>query len=379
MSRLNPDDLIEGVLPGAHRFEEEFDRPCRIQLPGRMTDSGLPGHAEFSVPPRPRGWHVGSDDFRFGIKPDDILRELSAQWKNLGASQGRETDKVEEKSDGLLRACSMTLICFADDEEDWQTLDETLASVIREHPSRTLIIRLRDGENEPAARVSSRCWKPFGLHRQICCEQVEITASIDRLADVASIAAPLAVPDLPRVVILRSARIVRAGALRKVLPLGDKIIVDSSRSGAPGFGEIGGLLDAGHITGDLAWTQLTPIRALLARLLGNRSPTAVMIEYTGKEPGPGVLYLQAWLETALPGTVISGHRNGLHGDGKPAVVRVDEDLAVRLCPGGAEIDTGAVRRRASMPSTADDRLLREELGILVHDPIFERTLSHITA
>jgi len=318
------------------------------------------------------------------LKPDEILKKLGAYWVNLGAHDEAGADVPRGEDGGLLRACSMTLICFADDEEDPDALGHTLASLMREHPSRMIVIRLRDGEDELAARVSSKCWMPFGHRRQICCEQVEITASINRLADVASIVAPLAAADLPRVIVLRSARIVRAGALRKILALGDKIIVDSSRPGAPGFGEIGGLLDAGHTTGDLAWTRLTPIRALLAQLLENRRPAAIVIEYAGKEAGPESRYLQAWLQTALPDAFVSLRGNGLPpdceaSDGKPAVVRVDKDIAVRLCTGGAEYDSGVMRQRASMPEGTEERLLGEELGIVVHDRVFERALNHITA
>jgi glucose-6-phosphate dehydrogenase assembly protein OpcA len=324
------------------------------------------------------------------IKPDDILKELSAYWTHLGAN---DDPNHHTENGGLLRACSMTLFCFADDEEDAPALNETLASLMREHPSRLIVVRLRDGDDELSARVSSQCWMPFGHHKQICCEQVEVTASINRLADVASIVAPLAAPDLPRVIILRSARIVRAGALRKILPLGNKIIVDSSRHGAPGFGEIGALLDAGHITGDLAWTRLTPIRALLAQLLENRRPAVTMIEYAGKEAGPETRYLQAWLQTALQ-TVLPAAFVSLRGstsaddcrsgDGKPTVVRIErdgteKDLVVSLCPGGAEYDAGNLRQRASMPAATEEHLLNEELGIVVHDRVFERALNHITA
>jgi len=317
------------------------------------------------------------------IKPDEILKELGAYWVNLSANDEAGADDPH-KDGGLLRACSMTLICFADEEEDPQALNEMLVSLMREHPSRMIVVRLRDGEDELAARVSSQCWMPFGHRRQICCEQVEVMASINRLADVASIVIPLAAPDLPRVIVLRSARIVRAGALRKVLALGDKIIVDSSRPGAPGFGEIGGLLDSGHTTGDLAWTRLTPLRALLAQLLEDRHPAAIAIEYAGKEAGPETRYLQAWLQTALPDTFVSLRGNGLPSDcdapeGKPAVVRVDKDLAVRLCAGGAEYDAGAMWQRASMPEGTEEHLLNEELGIVVHDRVFERALNHITA
>jgi hypothetical protein len=174
--------------------------------------------------------------------------------------------------------------------------------------------------------------------------------------------------------------------LRKILRLGDKIIVDSSRPGAPGFGELGGLLDAGHITGDLAWTRLTPIRALLAQLLESRKPAIIVIEYVGREAGPESRYLQAWLQTAQPDAFISLRGHGGSGPddcgsgaGKPTVVRVDKDLVIRLCPGGAEYDAGNMRQRASMPPGTEEQLLNEELGIVVHDRVFERALNHITA
>jgi glucose-6-phosphate dehydrogenase assembly protein OpcA len=305
------------------------------------------------------------------IRPDEILKQLAAHWLDLGEPGG--------EGDALLRACSMTLTCFADDEEDAATLNEMLASLMREHPSRMIVVRLKDGDDELSARVSAQCWKPFGHQQQICCEYVEVTASINRLADAASIVAPLAAPDLPRIVLLRSARIVRAGALRKILALGDKIIVDSARSGAPGFGELGGLLDGGHTAGDLAWTRLTPIRALLAQLLEKRQTRAIVIEYGGREAGPEARYLQAWLQTALPGVNVSLRGSAMAESGRLTGVRVDDDLRVRLCRGGAEYESGAMKQRASMPPGNEDQLLNEELGIVVHDRAFERALNHITA
>lgn len=318
------------------------------------------------------------------IRPDDLLKELNAYWRNAGGGTDAGTEGSGESGGVQLRACSMTLICFADDEEEPARLNEMLASLMHEHPSRLIVVRLRDGEDELAAQVSSQCWRPFGHQREICCEQVELTASIDRLTDAASIVGPLAAPDLPKVVVLRSARLVRAGALRKILPLGNKVLVDSSRPGAPGFGEIGGLLDAGHITGDLAWTRLTPIRALLAQLLDQRRPAAIVIEYSGKEAGPETRYLQAWLQISLPDTAVSLRGTGTSSEcggalGQPTCVRVDRDLAVTMCPGGADYDAKATRQRASMPARTEEQLLNEELGIVSHDRVFERALNHITA
>ena len=66
-------------------------------------------------------------------------------------------------------------------------------------------------------------------------------------------------------------------------------------------------------------------------------------------------------------------------DGKPVVVRIDKDMVVRLCEGGAEYESGCLTQRASMPAATEHCLLNEELGIVVHDLVFERALNHITA
>jgi glucose-6-phosphate dehydrogenase assembly protein OpcA len=242
-----------------------------------------------------------------------------------------------------------------------------------------VVVRLREGEDYLDSRVFVQCWMPFGHRRQICCEQIEITASMDRLADVAAIVGPLAVPDLPRVILLRSGRIVRAGALRKVLGLGDKIVVDSSRPGAPGFGELGGLLETRHITGDLAWTRITEIRSLLAQLLDNQTPHDITIEYAGREAGPEARYLEAWLESSLPKTQVGLKGDGGAGAGKPISIRVDDLLIVQLGEGGAQYEKDGLRQRAAMSKGTEEELLNAELGIVIHDSVFERALNRITA
>jgi glucose-6-phosphate dehydrogenase assembly protein OpcA len=310
------------------------------------------------------------------VKPDQILKQLGELWTTMAKPDGAETDTHDG---GMLRACAMTLISFVDDEEDSMKLGETLVGLMKEHPSRSVVVRLREGEDYLNARVFAQCWMPFGHRRQICCEQVEINASMDRLGDVAAIVGPLAVPDLPRVILLRSARIVRAGALRKVLGLGDKIVVDSSRPGAPGFGELGSLLAIGHITGDLAWTRITEIRSLLAQLLDNRRPQSITIEYGGREAGPEARYLEAWLASSLPATRVGLKGDGGFGTGKPTSIRVDDVFTVHLGEGAAEYEREGMRQLAAMSKGAEEELLNTELGIIVHDGVFERALNRITA
>jgi glucose-6-phosphate dehydrogenase assembly protein OpcA len=312
------------------------------------------------------------------IKPDKILKELAEIWTSM-AKPAADAGPDAPHQSGILRACAMTLISFVDDEEDSMSLGNTLAGLMKEHPSRSIVVRLKEGEDFLDARVFAQCWMPFGHRQQICCEQIEITSSMNRLADVAAIVSPLAVPDLPRVILLRSARIVRAGALRKVLPLGNKIIVDSERPGAPGFGELGGLLDAGHIAGDLTWTRLTEIRALLAQLLDDHVPGSIVIEYAGREAGPQARYLEAWLESALPSTKVGFRGTGGDGRGTVSAISVDNNLTIRVTDGGAEYDIGGLHQRAALSKGTDEELLNVELSIVVHDPVFERALNRITA
>ncbi|MCU1329528.1 MAG: Glucose-6-P dehydrogenase subunit-like protein [Bryobacterales bacterium] len=307
------------------------------------------------------------------IKPDRILQQLAELWKDTARPE------ADADGDGLLRACAMTLVSFVDDEEDAMALGETLALLMREHPSRSIVVRLREGEDFLESRVFAQCWKPFGHRQQICCEQVEISATMNHLQDVAAVVGPLAVPDLPRLILLRSARIVRAGALRKILRLGDKIIVDSSLPGAPGFGELGALLESGHIAGDLAWTRITELRALIAQVIGDRVPKNIIIEYEGREAGAETRYLEAWLASGLPDTVVRLKGSGGQGTGVPAVVRVDDEITICLTPECAEIEIGQLKQHAPLAVGSADELLNAELKIVVHDEIFERVLNRITA
>ena len=76
-----------------------------------------------------------------------------------------------------------------------------------EHPSRAIVIRFRaEDQRALAARVFAQCWMPFGHRQQICCEQIEITASDASLPDLAAVVLPLTVPDLPVILWCRSPR-----------------------------------------------------------------------------------------------------------------------------------------------------------------------------
>ena len=126
------------------------------------------------------------------LRSDQILGELRELWASLG--------KAAEPGDaqGVVRACSLTLIVFAEEADDPASIGGTLAELMREHPHRAIVVRVRPG---PAAllehRVLAQCWMPSAGRQQICCEQIEITAAEGSLADLPPVLLALRAPDLP--------------------------------------------------------------------------------------------------------------------------------------------------------------------------------------
>jgi len=317
------------------------------------------------------------------IQPDRILHELSELWVSFGKQNG-------DDSDGVLRACAMTLVVLADAAEDANQIGETLAALMREHPSRAIVVRVSDSQ-EPAleARVFAQCWMPFGQRRQICCEQIEISSSTGSLGDVPAVVLPLVVADLPVILWSRPLRLLATPAWRDLARIATKTIIDSAPFPDPreALQRLARATASGSLLADLAWTRLTRWRELIAQIFENPvyfshlpSITAVTIHYTEEAPGPW--YMAAWLQQCL-------ERSG----GKPRVRLAQSagpcdsglagiefesaglNVAVRRVEGSAaEVQVNTLVNRTVFPESSDYVLLREELSIAGRDPIYDATL-----
>ena len=314
------------------------------------------------------------------VAPDSILKELAALW----TQEGKQGDA------GVLRACSMTLLVIAEAADDASALGETIAALMPEHPARTILIRLQgEGERALSQRVYQQCWKPFGQRQQICCEQIEITASDAALADLPSVILPLAVPDLPVILWCRSARLVRRPEFGEIARMATKVVIDSAAAGdtnkdaADAMVYMADAVRRGGIFADLAWTRLTRWRETLARVFENRDTLARLPEVNSVQVrfGPSyetaAWYLAAWAANALAtvGQVVT-----------PVVARQDESLRLELSGGTFRVALSRQDDRlvtvvneqsncTNLPRPADYHLMREELGIVRRDPIFEGTLA----
>jgi glucose-6-phosphate dehydrogenase assembly protein OpcA len=323
------------------------------------------------------------------VRPEEILKELSRLWVDLGHQQQEETP-AGETGDGVLRACAMTLITIADESEDPTDVGETVARLIEQHPSRSVMIRLRESNGETLeSRVFAQCWMPFGQRRQICCEQVEITASLSSLDDVPGIVLPLAVPDLPVILWCRSPRLFDTPAFPRIAAMSDKLIVDTGA-----FDDLGHALDlvfsqltAGRLIADLAWTRTTRWRESVSQIFGNADCLAALTRYTRAKVSygagrlqPEALYLAAWLGDGLtrvgnatkvelvPGTGPAVSGVALEGAGAcDVIVESDENGAV-------EIRSNNLSDKMIFPPATDYFALQEELSITNRDPVFEAAM-----
>jgi glucose-6-phosphate dehydrogenase assembly protein OpcA len=314
------------------------------------------------------------------VSPESILKELAALW----TQEGTQGDA------GVLRACSMTLVAIAEADDDAAALGETIAALMPEHPARSILIRLSgEGERALGQRVYQQCWKPFGQRQQICCEQIEITASDPALADLPSVILPLAVPDLPLILWCRSPRLVRRPEFGEIARMATKVVIDSAAA-ADAIDAIRRMADAVRSGGiadvlwaDLAWTRLTRWRETLAQVFENRDTLAHLAEVDSVQVrfGPtyetAAWYLAAWAANALAsvGQVVT-----------PEVGRQEASLRLELSGGTFRVELSRQDDRlvtvvndqsncTNLPRPADYHMMREELGIVRRDAVFEATLA----
>ena len=321
------------------------------------------------------------------IAPDRILHDMADLWVSLG--------KQGEGEHGVLRACSMTLVVAAEESDDAQAIGETLAALMPEHPSRAIVIRFRaDGQSALAARVFAQCWMPFSHRQQICCEQIEVTASDASLPDLAAVLLPLKVPDLPVILWCRSPRVFRLAAFPMLASMAQKVVVDSLAFGdaAAALRELGASVAAGCPLADFSWTRLTRWRELIAQIFENRAQLSnlgrvaeIAITSSSATPTTPAYYMAAWLVEGF-GKAGCEPRVKFASTPGPAGRQVNRiDL---LAAGGeaiasigllgeqaAEVRVGGLVNRAVLPPLTDYALMREELSIPGRDPIFERALA----
>ena len=320
------------------------------------------------------------------IKVDRVLKELSELWVSLG--------KEGENKGGVLRACAMTLVVVADAKEDPMDVGETIANLMRDHPSRAIVVRVTDGDEKAlGARVFAQCWMPFGQRQQICCEQIEITADRNSLNEVAPVLDPLTVPDLPVILWCREPALLRNPGFERLNRVAGKLIVNSTTfETEEGPLELVAHLIKSRLVADLAWTRLTRWREMIAQVFENpayggcmKEIQTIRIHHAGDVAPTTAYYMSAWLQDGLKSVgadpkiefqrAKSEAKRGIEGIALDCAEGEGVHLSIRKADSGVEINVNDLINRVMFEPLTDYQLLLEELTIAGRDPVFERTLQ----
>lgn len=241
-----------------------------------------------------------------------IERELTGLWK-----EASEADP-ESQATPVVRACALNLIVVADSEKCIEEMEGMVGDVTAEHPARLFLIAANRNAEKPRldAWISARCSVPVPGGKQVCCEQINLTAHGSEAKKIPSIVTSLLVSDVPGVLLWKS-RVASEdpilGGLAHVL---DRVVIDSSEEfpSPSTLAEWYAFIE-GHrgrtIFGDLAWTHLTPWRSVIANafnpkdmrpLLDDIRSVQILYSSTSDPKHTGLsqaLLLVAWLASKL--------------------------------------------------------------------------------
>lgn len=314
------------------------------------------------------------------VEAEKILHDLGELWVNLG------------EEEPLLRACSLTLIAVVEDDIAAADVSGTLAELMHEHPSRAIVIRVRESEDPLLeARVLAQCWMPFGKKQQICCEQIEITVSSGSLKDLRPVLLGVTVPDLPVVIWCREASMLTGEGFAMLAEVAGKVIADSKRAADPAafLAALAAFRSQGKAVADLAWTRITRWRATIAQVFDNlscRRPldtvASLGLTHTSHQPTLSAQYLLRWMELCLERPMEFVWSCGL-AELNWEIQRVElrgPDMHFEIFRherNAVEINANGQVRRALFRNLSEADLLREELSLPGQDPAFEKVLRRL--
>ncbi|MCU0226291.1 MAG: glucose-6-phosphate dehydrogenase assembly protein OpcA [Bryobacterales bacterium] len=249
-----------------------------------------------------------SGEERRSVQPSTLLRQLDELWADFSQTS-------QEAADGaVVRACSLTWITVVEgDHQTVQDCDEMLAGVMRVHPSRAIIVLLREGDDRSMkGSVSAQCWRPFGSKQQVCIERILLETTRAGACDLPAVVRALLVADLPVVLFCRNANLLHLDGIAETSGMADRVVVDIAFQDTVCAKLWPALPGLGRYVSDLAWDRVIRFRRAIAshfqaaahrKMLDEVQQVAVRTR--AGCPTPEAAYLLSWTLGAL----------GFHRDG----------------------------------------------------------------
>jgi glucose-6-phosphate dehydrogenase assembly protein OpcA len=359
-----------------------------------------------------------------GIDAAKLERELNAMWAELSAPGGGEG------SAGVVRACVLNLVVYAEGAGGRAEVDGLLGEVVERHPCRAIVLAAERGAGEPRleAFVSTRCQLSSRGSKRICGEQITIEAAGSAADTASSAVAPLLVPDVPVFLWWKDIRRFDDKLFTRLSGMADRVVIDSASFGRPheDLRRLAGLLEGGRLRlSDLNWGRLTSWRALVAGFwdVADYRDSLARVEkvFIGYDPPgrphgqaePKALLALGWLASCLGweaagegATFDDGRARFILRDGGREVEAVlaatgggagrggrltslnistaaGDEFFVELLPGGCRLRTGARLRGAghacgrvlAYEARTEGERLSGELDILSRDVVYENAVG----
>lgn len=265
----------------------------------------------------------------------------------------------------------MTLVIVAPEDEAEAAM-RSARDATREHPARVLGVIL--GSARGRAQVSAQ----VGIGSGWSGETALIRLAGEVVRHPESVVLPLLLPDSP-VVVWWPADPPADPAADPLGALAQRRITDTA--GATRAKTTALLRQCErYVRGntDLAWTRITPWRALLAAALDQHRLKVTGASVTAERISPSADLLAAWLESRLRVEVT---RNGSSGPGITEVVLHSRDGDIRIERTDGKLATFSTPDRPDRPIALKRRdlpeLLAEELRRLDEDEVYAATIRHL--
>ncbi len=265
----------------------------------------------------------------------------------------------------------LTLVVVTDQEHATEAM-RAARTAAREHPARVLGMVVGSGRGR--ARVNAS----VDIGRGRSGETALITLEGEVVRHVESVVLPLLLPDSP-VVVWWASDAPDSPSLDPIGQLASRRITDAAsatRARSTALGRFTKVYAAGDT--DLAWSRITPWRALLAAALDQHPAKVTSAKVAGERISPSTELLRAWLESRL--RITCTHETS----GGPGITEVSletEDGPVRVLRPGGVVATltvpGTMDRPVSLRRRSLPELLTEELRHLDEDEVYAATVRHL--
>lgn len=351
-----------------------------------------------------------------------VERELTALWE--------EAARGPEDGPAIMRACALNVIVVAFGSRMADEVAAIIARLLGRHPCRAIVLRAdpEAAESGLQAWVSAHCQLPTAGGKQICCEQITLSAQGEAVGELPGTVLPLLVSDLPVFLWWPGDLSLEDELFNWIAAMSDRVIVDSSAFQAPevvlkGLSTLIEGPSRRAAFGDLNWIRLTSWRELAAQFFDppDLRPSLdriaeVLFEYGALDlarPNPAqALLLTGWLASRLgwQPREVHRHKGGHHRfvmrkggrtiivevrptpprdhvdgslvsftlvtEGPPArfvIARAEDRVCVET---EVEVEgRRAIRRVVRMEDPSLAELVGRELDLLGHDVVYEEALK----